>query len=94
VDARVATNEQPRGRKLPPLLSEFYTVKMVRSSFDDGPALSDKRTLLQSHHGIPAGSKLLRWAKAKRGQAGEDNAVIRNLEYTDQFSTLLNWPDL
>ena len=77
VDARVATNKQPRGRKLPPLLSEFDTVKTVRSSFDDEPALSDKRTLTQPYHGIPVGSKLLRWAKAKRGQAGEDNAVIR-----------------
>ena len=94
VDARVATNKQPRGRKLPPLLSEFDNVKTVRSLSADEPALSDKRTLTQPYHGIPVGSKLLRWAKAKRGQAGEDNAVFEFLEYTDLFRSLLNWQEL
>ena len=46
---------------------------------------TDERTLLQSDHDISAGSKLLRWAKAKRGQAGEDNAVIRIWDVQIEF---------
>ena len=62
---KVATNKQPRGRKLPQLLSEFDSVKTIRSSISDEPPLSDKRTLTRPYHGIPAGSKLLDGLKRK-----------------------------
>eukprot|EP00435_Cladocopium_sp_Y103_P066931 s1136_g29.t1 len=70
IDARVATSKQPRGRKLPQLVSECASVRTIRAEASDEPLVSDKRTLSAPFHGIPAGSKLLRSAKAKRGQAG------------------------
>ena len=76
IDARVATNKQPRGRKLPPIISEYGEVKTVRSISGDDPLLTDKRTLLEAFHGVPPGSKLLREAKAKRGQTGQDDSYI------------------
>ena len=78
IDARVATNKQPRGRKLQPIIAEYAEVKTVRTLACDEPQLSDKRVLLQQFHGIPGGSKLLRTAKAKRGHSGDDDChVIR-----------------
>ena len=52
VDARVATNKQPRGRKLPPIVAEYAKVITVRTPRDDEPHLTDKRTLLSPYHGL------------------------------------------
>ena len=75
-DARVATHKQPRGRKIPPLLPEYLQVLTVRTPVHEEPLLSDKRTLLEPFAGVPAGSKLLRFAKAKRGNAGDDTQFV------------------
>ena len=78
VDARVGTHKQPRGRKLPSLVSEFHAVRTVRTLLTDEPTLSDKRTLLVVFHGIPEGSKLLRCAEAKSGERdSEEKYVLR-----------------
>ena len=76
IDARVATNKQPRGRKLQPIIADYAEVKTVRTPTCDEPMLSDKKVLLQAFHGVPSGSKLLRVAKAKRGQSGDDDCYV------------------
>ena len=77
LDARVVTHKQPRGRKIAPLVPEYAQAKTVQPLSQDEPLLSDKRTLPEPFAGVPAGSKLLRCAKAKRGNAGnEDQFVI------------------
>ena len=64
-----------RGRKIAPLVPEYAQVKTVRTTSQDEPLLSDKRTLLEPFAGVPAGSNVL---KQKGGNAGdEDQFVIR-----------------
>ena len=92
LDARVATHKQPRGRKIAPLVPEYAQVKTVRTLSQDEPLLSDKRTLLEPFAGVPAGSKLLRCAKAKRGNAGdEDQFVIRVFGIYRTMQDFSNW---
>ena len=76
MDARVATHTQPRGRKIAALVPEYAQVQTVRTPVHDEPLLSDKRILLEAFAGVPAGSKLLRFAKAKRGNAGDDTHFV------------------
>ena len=76
MDARVATHKQPRGRKIAALVPEYAQVQTVRTPVHDEPLLSDKRILLEVFAGVPAGSKLLRFAKAKRGNAGDDTQFV------------------
>ena len=76
MDARVATHKQPRGRKIAALVPEYAQVQTVRTPVHDEPLLSDKRILLEAFAGVPAGSKLLRFAKAKRGNAGDDTQFV------------------
>ena len=56
--ARVAAQSQPRGRRFPPLISEFAHTVTVQAA--DAPPLDDKRQLRATWRGIAAGSKLLR----------------------------------
>ena len=95
LDARVATHKQPRGRKIAPLVPEYVQVKTVRTLLQDEPLLSDKWTLLEPFAGVPAGSKLLRCAKAKRGML----EMTTNLSYeflasTGQCKTFSNWQQM
>ena len=75
IDARVATGKQPRGRKLPPLITEFATTRTIRSADLDEPILDEKQHLVHQYHGVPSGSKLLRTAKGKRGEPGNDDSL-------------------
>eukprot|EP00435_Cladocopium_sp_Y103_P013398 s4340_g3.t1 len=92
IDARVATQKQPRGRKLPPLVAEFDSVRTVRTLTTDEPQLSDKRTLVAPYHGIPPGSKLLRVAIAKRGQSGDDE--IQMLRIFGIYRSMSSFADI
>jgi len=76
MDARVTTHKQPRDRKIATLVPEYAQVQTVRIPVHDEPLLSDKRILLEAFAGVPAGSKLLRFAKAKRGNAGDDTHFV------------------
>lgn len=73
IDPRVATLKQPRGRKVPPIISEFLQTKTVRVSWSDEPCLDDKQCTTAPFHGVPTGSKLLRTAKGKRGLDNDDD---------------------
>ena len=66
-DSRVATYKQPRGRKIPPLISEFDETKIIRCRNSDEPKLDDKNRLTADFYGVPAGSKLLRKAPVDKG---------------------------
>ena len=54
-DSRVATYKQPRGRKIPPLVSEFGETKIIRCRDSEVPALDDKNRLTADFYGVPAG---------------------------------------
>ena len=69
-DSRVATYTQPRGRKIPPLISEFVETKVIRCRSSDEPKLDDKNKLTADFYGVPAGSKMLRKAPVDKGEAG------------------------
>ena len=69
-DSRVATCKQPRGRKIPPLISEFVETKVIRCRNSDEPKLDDKNKLTADFYGVPAGSKMLRKAPVDKGEAG------------------------
>ena len=66
-DSRVATYKQPRGRKIPPLISEFVDTKIVRCRNGDEPKLDDKSKLTSDFYGVPSGSKMLRKAPVDKG---------------------------
>ena len=66
--ARVAAQSQPRGRRCPPLLSEFAHTVTVQSGA--APPLDDKRQLRAAWHGVAAGSKLLR--EVAKGDSGTE----------------------
>ncbi len=68
-DSRVATCKQPRGRKSPPLVSEFAETKIIRCRNSDLPTLDDKNRLTADFYGVPAGSKLLRKAPVDKGKS-------------------------
>ena len=67
-DPRVATHKQPRGRKVPALVSEFETTKTIRTRLQDCPKLDDKNRLTTPFYDIPVGSKLLRRAPVNKGK--------------------------
>ena len=67
-DSRVATYKQPRGRKIPPLISEFDETKIIRCRNSDEPKLDDKNRLTSDFYGVPAG-KLLRKAPVDKGDS-------------------------
>ena len=71
----MASGKQPRGRRLAPLVPEFYYVKTVRVLLSDQPSLDHKGCLLHDFHGFPVGSKQLRVAKAKRGESGSSTMM-------------------
>ena len=62
-----ATYKQPRGRKIPPLISEIDETKIIRYRHSDEPKLDDKNCLTADLYGVPAGSKLLRKASVDKG---------------------------
>ena len=68
-DARVATCKQPRGRKVPPSLSEFDETKIIRCRNSDEPKLDDKNRLTADFYGVPKGSKMLRKAPVDKGDS-------------------------
>ena len=81
--ARVAAQKQPRGRKYPPLLSEFGHTVSIRSP--NSPPLSDKATLSAAWHGVPKGSKLLR-ESVERGTGHSPNTFAGCPDGIDQRS--------
>ncbi|CAE7194532.1 SLC24A2 [Symbiodinium sp. CCMP2592] len=63
--ARAAGQVQPRGRKFPPIISEFaYTVSVGSA---EAPTLNSKHCLSTAWHGVPAGAKLLRESVERGG---------------------------
>ena len=62
---RMLPQSQPKGRKVPQLISEFLEV--TTCLVDELPALDNKRNLLHAHGCIPAGSRLLR-TEANKGK--------------------------
>ncbi|CAE7223759.1 SLC24A2 [Symbiodinium sp. CCMP2592] len=63
--ARAAGQVQPRGRKFPPIISEFaYTMSVASAA---APTLNSKHCLSASWHGVPAGAKLLRESVERGG---------------------------
>ena len=66
--AKLHPQKQRPGRSCPPLIPEY--IKVVTLKLKHMPSLSPKKTLTNSLHDVPAGSKLLR-SEAKRGANGE-----------------------
>ena len=66
----------PRGRKVPPLVSEFERIAKVVLS--DLPQVNSKRCLIHSLHDIPAGSKFLSHILL----SGADDDVTRRYQCT------------
>ncbi|CAE7801527.1 SLC24A2 [Symbiodinium sp. CCMP2592] len=63
--ARAAGQVQPRGRKFPPIISEFaYTMSVASAA---APTLNSKHCLSASWQGVPAGAKLLRESVERGG---------------------------
>ncbi|CAE7211512.1 SLC24A2 [Symbiodinium sp. CCMP2592] len=63
--ARAAGQVQPRGRKFPPIISEFaYTVSVGSAA---APTLNSKHCLVSAWQGVPAGAKLLRESVERGG---------------------------
>ncbi|CAE7203405.1 SLC24A2 [Symbiodinium sp. CCMP2592] len=63
--ARAAGQVQPRGRKFPPIISEFaYTVSVGSA---EAPTLNSKHCLSTAWRGVPAGAKLLRESVERGG---------------------------
>ena len=75
-NSRVATCKQPRGRKIPPLVSEFAETKIIRCRNSDLPALDDKNRLTADFYGVPAGSKLLRKAPVDKGEVNYEQNYV------------------
>ena len=93
--ARVAAQSQPRGRRCPPLLSEFAHTVTVRSNA--APPLDDKRQLRVAWRGVAAGSKLLRELMANGDDGTEQHAaytfgVYRNFQAYIAAASLLVHP--
>ena len=65
----MATYKQPRGRKVPPLISEFNETKIIRCRNSDEPKLDDKNRLTADFYGVPTGSKMLRKAPVDKGDS-------------------------
>ena len=59
---------QPKGRKLPQLLSEFLDV--VTCLLPEVPAVDSKRNLIHAVGAVPAGARLLR-TEADKGNTGK-----------------------
>ena len=57
-------NQQPRGRAVPQIISEFASVRSLTST--TAPPINSKRLLTELWMGVPAGAKLLR-SEAKGG---------------------------
>ena len=78
----IALGKQPRGRQLPPLVSEFK--HLATFALASLPALDDKQKLLEPFRGLPAGSKLITPLKkrgtAERGDQNQDEKPC--LQYT------------
>lgn len=70
--SNIAVGKQPRGRRMPPLLSEFVAKQMITSPVD--PPWNSKACLLHDFHGVPAGGKLLSRVE-KLGDHGESQFV-------------------
>ena len=85
--SRVATYKQPRGRKIPPLISEFVETKVIRCRNSDEPKPDDKNKLTADFYGVPAGSKMLRKAPVdKLPRHIQDNVGFWYLQRTAGFS--------
>ena len=74
-DSRVATGKQARGRKIPPLISEFDETKIIRRRDGDAPLLDDKNHLTADFHGVPTGSKLLWKAPVNKGESTKSKTM-------------------
>lgn len=59
--ATVSSAQQPRGRRMPPILSEFLAVTTIHSH--DMPPLDSKRCLTQPWMGVPQFAKLLQFSE-------------------------------
>ena len=70
----VALQKQPRGRKMPPVMSEFAAQTTVQST--DMPPLDSKGCLLRAFHGVPMHSKLLSFSKVG-GNSGEHKITCK-----------------
>lgn len=99
IDPRVATNKQPRGRKIPPIVSEYFCTRTVRAPVGEQPELDDKNILRAPFHDIPTGAKLLRNAKAKRGFSDDSTSsclwvfgLFRSMQQFFRVATEMSHP--
>ena len=68
-DDKAKPNQQPRGRSVPQIISEFASVRTLTST--SAPPINSKRLLTELWMGVPAGAKLLRSeAKGPRQEHG------------------------
>lgn len=79
---RMLPQAQPKGRKMPQLISEFLDV--VTTLMDHEPVVDHKKNLVYAHGNIPAGSRLLR-TEADRGQSGQVLCVFGIFRTMEQF---------
>ena len=70
--SRAGGQLQPRGRKFPPIISEFaYTVSVASA---EAPPLNGKHCLAQTWQGVPEGAKLLRESVERGGSRLPDGS--------------------
>ena len=80
--SRMLPQSQPKGRKMPQLIPEFFDV--ISCLLDELPALTSKKNLVHRQGRIPAGSRLLR-AEANKGGSGKFLCVFGIFRTMGQF---------
>ena len=79
----VSSAQQPRGRKMPPLLSEYAAVSQLQTRTP--PPLDSKSCLRHAWHGVPQFAKLLQCE-----ESGDDECRRYNCTF-GIFRSPLNW---
>ena len=72
--ASTSTHKQPRGRKMPPILSEFVAVTTIQVS--EKPPLDSKHCLTSAWHGVPQFSKLLQCDESGENESRRYNCTF------------------
>ena len=79
---RMLPQTQPKGRKTPQLISDFWDV--VTTLMEGEPVVDNKKNLVHAHGSIPAGSRLLR-TEADKGKSGKILCVFGLFRTMQQF---------
>ena len=73
--ARIAAQQQPRKKPVPPIISEYDFTQTILLPPDISLPLNEKHCLTHSFHAVPAGSKLLRQSKVQ-GKSGSEGKTV------------------